>query len=189
MIQVYSAICGGKDKPRNDGILCFSAYDRFKDPRLNAKIYKVLSHHFVDAEYSIWIDGNVRLLVKPELLVEMMGASSDCAVFRHCERHNIFQEADFVIEKGKDDARIVREQISAYKKIKFDAQNLGMCFLIIRRHTSEIKKRNERWWSDICRYSVRDQISFPVAFEGAVRYLPAEPIFGGRYFTRSRHEI
>lgn len=188
MIQVYSAICGGRDKRRDDGVLCFSAYDRFRDSRLNAKIYKVLSHHFVDAEYSIWVDGNVRLKVAPELLVEMMGAA-DCAVFRHCERSDIYEEARFITERGKDGSKIVAEQVAAYRRAGFEKRDLGMCFLIVRRHTDDIAIRNALWWSEICRYSVRDQISFPVMFDGAVKYLPAEPIAGGKYFSRTAHAV
>lgn len=184
-ITVYTAVCGDRDKIRHD-VTCFQAYNRFRDPRLNAKIYKVLAHQFVESEYSIWIDANVRLNVQPYVLVEMMG-EADCAVFRHCERADIYEEAEFVNWKGKDSASVVSEQANAYRRRGFMARDLGMCFLIVRRHTEEIARRNERWWAEICRYSVRDQISFPVAFDGAVKYFDPEPIAGGRYYTRWAH--
>lgn len=186
MITVYSAICGEKDHPRDD-VLCFNAYDRFRNPRLNAKIYKVLSHQFVDSEYSIWIDGNMRLLVPPEELVEMMG-DADCAVFRHPERDNIWDEADIIIERQKDNSIPVREQMVAYRRTTFRKKDLGMCGLIVRRHTEEIIQRNERWWSEICRFSVRDQLSFPIVFDGAVRYFDSIPLTGGRFFSRAKHQ-
>lgn len=187
MITVYSAICGDRDKPRDD-IKCFAAYDRFRDPRLNAKIYKVLSHQFVDSEYSIWLDGNMKLLVPPEELVDMMG-DSDCAVFRHPERNNIYDEAAVIIERHKDGAIIVAEQMETYRRAGFSEMNLGMCGLIVRRHTRRVAECNERWWSEICRYSVRDQLSFPIVFGGVVKYFNAIPLTGGRFFSRGRHGI
>jgi len=186
VITVYSAICGGWDRLRDD-ILCFTAYDRFRDPRLNAKIYKVLSHKFVDSEYSVWIDGNMRLLVSPEKLVEMMG-DSDCALFRHPERDNIYDEANVIIERQKDNALIVDEQMKTYRRSGFTKRDLGMCGLMVRRNTEEVTRRNERWWSEICRYSVRDQLSFPVVFDGVAKYLETIPLTGGRYFSRMRHQ-
>lgn len=186
MIQVYTAICGDKDLPRRD-ILCFNGYNHFKNPRLNAKIYKVLSHHFIDAEYSIWIDGNIKLRVEPELLVEMMG-TADCAVFRHCERNNIYDEARFIAAVGKDDAKIINEQIAAYRNLGFKKLDLGMCGVLIRRHTADIFRRNERWWAEICRYSSRDQVSFPVVFDGAVKYFDTVPLTSNKFFTRAPHQ-
>ena len=186
MITVYSAICGNKDKPRSD-VTCFSAYDRFRDPRLNAKIYKVLAHKFVDAEYSIWIDGNIRLTVPPKQLVEMMDIY-DCAVFTHPERSDIYEEAEFVAKIGKDKSDIVIEQINAYRQAGFTKRDLAMCGILVRRHTESIARLNERWWAEVCRYSVRDQISFPVVFDGHVKYLPTEPMNGGRYHKRIPHD-
>ena len=166
--------------------MCFSAYDRFKNPRLNAKIYKVLAHQFVNADYSIWIDGNVRLTVEPEKLVNMMD-DRGCIVLRHCERDDIYQEAEFIIKRQKDAADIVNEQVCEYFRRGFHKKDLGMCFMIVRRHTDEIARRNERWWSEICRYSVRDQLSFPVAFDGEVKYLPPQPISSSEYHVRFPH--
>ncbi len=186
MITVYSAICGGKDKPRRDDVLCFSEYDRFKDPRMNAKIYKVLAHKFIVTEYSIWIDGNIQLTVPPEMLIELMG-EYDCAVFQHPERKDIYQEGAFIIQKGKDGAAVVGEQLADYRMSGWSRWDLGMCGIIMRRHTRDMARRNEQWWSEICRYSARDQLSFPVVFSGAVRYLPPEPINGGRYHKRIPH--
>ena len=67
-IHVYSAVTNGYDKLNNsNNRKIFSNFSKFKDPRLNAKIYKVLSHRYIDADYSIWIDGNASLNCDPEL--------------------------------------------------------------------------------------------------------------------------
>lgn len=187
-VVVYTAVIGNRDKLRND-ISCLTGYDRFADPRMNAKIYKVLAHRFINSDFSIWVDANVRLNVFPQTLVEMMGPTADCAVFRHCERKNIYEEGAFIITRRKDTALVVNEQLANYRRAGWVKPDLGMCFLIVRRHTEDMARRNEQWWADICRYSVRDQISFPPIFDGAVKYFPTEPISGGRYFTRVAHAV
>ena len=186
-IVVYTAACGTRDSRRTD-VRCFGDYKEFQSQRMNAKIYKVLAHQFVLADYSIWIDANVQLRAEPETLVDMLG-SADAAVFRHCERNDIYEEAEFIIQKGKDTAENVRPQMQKYVEQEFRKKDLGMCFLIVRRHVPEIARRNERWWSDICRFSVRDQLSFPVAFDGAVKYFDTVPMSQNKYFTRHAHGV
>jgi hypothetical protein len=34
---------------------------------------------------------------------------------------------------------------------------------LVRRHSKEMAKFNEAWWAEMCRWSYRDQVSFPVA--------------------------
>jgi hypothetical protein len=33
---------------------------------------------------------------------------------------------------------------------------------LIRRHSPEMERFNEAWWAELCRWSYRDQVSFPV---------------------------
>lgn len=185
-IIVYSAITGDKDEPRSDGVFTFSKYNRFTDPRLNAKIYKVLPHLFLNTQYSIWVDGNVTLNVSPEYLVGLM--EKDIAVFHHPERNCIYDEAHVCKEWGLDSREIINEQTKDYfEKGHKRKAGLGACYLIIRKHTEEINRLNEKWWAEITRHSVRDQISFPYVFRGKVHYLPAQHN-KNRYFTRVAHK-
>ena len=181
--MIYSAITGGKDAKRKD-IKCFTAYNKFKDPRMNAKIYKVLSHLFVEDEYSVWIDGNLELKVDEEVLIDLLG-DKDIAVFTHPYRTNVFDEAEECKRLGLDNPEVIDEQIKRYGG---GVYGLGACYLIIRRHTEEVKRRNEAWWAEICRGSVRDQLSFPYVFGDIVKYLPYEDPMNNQYFKRKSME-
>jgi hypothetical protein len=41
------------------------------------------------------------------------------------------------------------------------------CGFILRRHTPEVKRFNEIWWSEYCKHSSRDQLSMPVALNAS----------------------
>lgn len=183
-LVTYTAAIGALDPPRRD-ILCLD-YDRFRDPRRNARTLKMLSHMFIDADVSLWIDANIELLVPPEQFVEMMG-DADVACFRHCERSDIYEEAAACIEMGKDTPANIEPQVAKYRAVGYDRRDLGMTFILARRHTPDVMRRNERWFAELCRHSVRDQLSFPVVFDGAVKYWDPVPMTRCKYFIRHRH--
>ena len=180
--MIYTAITNQFDIPRNS-IKCFTEYNKFKSPVLNAKIYKILSHLFIDDEYSIWIDGNLFLKVEEKELIKLLG-DKDIAVFQNPYRDNIYEEADECKRLKLDDNKIIDEQIKRYGN---SVEGLGACYLIIRRNTKEIKRLNEKWWAEICRGSVRDQISFPYVFRDNVKYLPKRNPFDNKFFSRIGH--
>lgn len=161
--MLYTSISGSKDLPRND--IKVIEYDRFKDDRMNAKIAKIMPHLFMDCEYSVWVDGNIYPLMEESEYIKLLG-DKDIAVFRHPERQNVYDEADFCKLKGKDIGDRIDPQIARYKKEGFDGSGLVACGFIVRRHTKEIKRLCEQWWAEICTCSVRDQISFPYVFKG-----------------------
>ncbi len=186
-VQVYSAITGGKDAPRDD-VHTFTAYDNFRDPRRNAKIYKLLPHLFFDAPWTIWVDGNIVLNSSPEALVELAASKeSDMAVFSHPARDCLYDEAAVCMKRGLDNPKIIKEQIDRYEREGFPRNaGLGACYIIIRKNTTKINRLNEKWWAEVCRGSVRDQISFPYVFNGTAHYLPAQKKWN-KFFTLSEH--
>lgn len=186
--MIYTAVSGGRDNIRTD-IKCFTDYDRFNTGRMNAKIYKVLSHLFVDGLWSVWIDANLFLKVSEKELIELAG-DSDMAVFKNPYRKNIFDEGMECIRLGLDDEETISEQLLRYKNEGFDinGSGLGACFLIIRKNTPEINRLNEKWWAEICRGSSRDQISFPYVYGDKVKYLDDINPFDNQYFKRIGHK-
>ena len=174
---------------------CRKIHTEFKDPNRNAKIHKILPHvYFPEKNYSLWIDGSVKIKFPFSLkrLVEIYLCDCDMAVFKHSERTCIYQEANVCIKRRLDDAEVIRKQISKYTKDGY-ASNLGLaeCTIILRRHSSEIKTFNEAWWKEICEGSKRDQISFNyVAKKLGIRF----KYFSGNLrqenylFTRDNHK-
>lgn len=142
------------------------SYNRFVDPRRNSRAPKLLSHQFCDTEYSIWIDGSMSLHQKPEILIERYLKNHDIAVFKHPMRDCIYGEASKCATAHLDDPETIIEQVTTYERNGY-AKNKGLCEcgFILRRHTSKVIEFNNYWWSEYCRHSSRDQISFMYAVD------------------------
>jgi hypothetical protein len=175
--------------------LCLGEYDKFKSSNRNAKIYKILSHKFIEADISVWIDGNVYLMVDENILVDKFLGNNDIAVWKHPHRDCIFDEA--IAAKGlyrdQNIHKEIDEQIEYYNRNCFPSKfGLAECNLIIRRHNNIVKRFNEAWWAEICRFSFRDQLSFPVVLK-EFKNLKVSFINGNvrshKYFKYVQHHV
>lgn len=189
-IITYTANTGGKDEYRKDkGLIQFKNYNKFKNPVLNAKIYKVLPFLFFEADYSIWIDSNIRLKHTPEQLVEMLG-DKDIAVFNNPYRDCVYEEGTYCIENGIGNKQEIQDQLERYERAGHKREDgLYACGVIIRKHSSEMRHLCHSWWSEICRGSARDQISFPFVFDKSkIQVLPRQSNFvHNEFFDRWGH--
>lgn len=210
-VCAYTAITGAKDTLKDDQFddgsdyICFADKDissdtwtikpvrnLFTDPNRNAKIHKVLAHQYVgEYDYSIWIDGNIELICSPVELVKKYLAKNDIAVFRHFRRNCIYAEADECIRHNLDDANVMLEQVSKYKEANYPKDNgLFECTIILRKHIKRIERFNNWWWSEICRHSKRDQLSFNYVLHNLKiepKVLPGD-IYKNDYFLRTPHD-
>jgi len=143
-----------------------NAYDRFKDPRRNSRIHKILIHKYSTADITIWMDGNKYLLTTPEEMVEKYLNGYDMAIFSHSQRDCIYDEAMVVAKLKLDDPEVIIEQAKYYEDNDF-AKHKGLCEggFIIRRNNHRTRTFNEAWWADYCRFSRRDQLSLMPAIE------------------------
>ena len=161
-MEVFTCITNDKDRPRGD-IKLFSGFEKFHSPVLNAKIYKILAHKYLDTDISIWLDGNIYPLVPPEQLVKEWLGDADMAVFEHNHHWTMYQEVEVIRRMFKGRPWIykeAKEQIKNYPDLP-----LSMCGMIIRRHTPLVERFNEAWWAEICVMGQRDQLSFPVVLK------------------------
>lgn len=213
-ISVVTAITAGKDrlieqpeykgveylaftKQKSDTWKTFKPCDKFKKAVMNAKIHKILTHKYTDKEFIVWIDGNLELTADPHELVKLMG-DKDFAFFKHPGRDCLYDEATACVEYGKADPRDLAEQIKAYAKDEFPVgDGLWEMTCFVRRNTPEANKVFEHWWADICRYTNRDQISFPKIFKGqkwntipgSVAKMDGDKVMSGnRFFTYKKHK-
>ncbi|MFB6076330.1 MAG: glycosyltransferase domain-containing protein [Candidatus Aenigmatarchaeota archaeon] len=183
MITLITAIAGGKDNLINnqakaDRYIAFTdrpfkteiweqypVCNKFCEPVMNAKIHKIMPHKYIDTDYSIWIDGNIKIKESAEKIIELL-EDADIAVFRHPGRDCIYDEAQACMEMGKGNPDEIQKQIDTYANEDFQKNNgMGECNVIIRKHSSKMNVFNEAWWAEICQHSERDQISFPVVLE------------------------
>lgn len=167
-IKVYTAITGGKDALRSDiKVFTEADFDKFKSPVMNAKIFKIMPHKFFDYDISIWIDGNIFFNIPVEQLVNEFLGEADMAVFEHYKRKDLYWEAKMLNSTFKHRTPWVidevNKQIAHYEKIGMPPkQEIVMGGIIIRRNIPIVNQFNEAWWAEICRWSQRDQLSFPI---------------------------
>lgn len=184
-ITVLTSITGGKDNLIDEqaiGDAEFVAFtdrvhptklwkqipvmERFKSPRRDSRIYKMLPHQFVTSKYSIWIDGNIQLLKTPEELVDTYLKDHDIALFRHPSRDCLYEEAIVCAKNGLDDPEVIISQVKKYEDEGFP-KHRGLtenCF-IVRRHTPKVEALGNAWWAEYTTHSARDQLSFMYAVD------------------------
>lgn len=184
-ITVVTAITGGKDKlkaqPEYPGVeyVAFleedtkdsqwktrKACDKFKEPVMNAKIHKLLTHKYIKTPYIVWIDGSITLKKDPRELVKLMG-DNDFAFFKHPGRDCLYDEATVCVEMGKGNVTEIAEQVREYAGEDFkEHQGLFEMMAFVRKNTPRANEAFEKWWVEVTRYSSRDQLSAPRVFLG-----------------------
>lgn len=130
--------------------------------RRTARHYKACPHRYLDADVFVWVDGNVRLLAAPEVIVEQHLGDADLAIFRHPDRGGLYEEAAFCAKIKKDDPKVLDRQVEHYRKAGMPRRwGLPETRCVIRRNTEQMRELGERWWHELDTYSVRDQVSLP----------------------------
>ena len=169
---MYTVNTGEKNPPRTD-IKCYTE-DKLGNPHYSSRLYKMLSHIYDPGEWSVYIDSNIFLPdgMEERLIEEVKKSGKDIGVFIHPERDCVYEEADMVLKLGKDTRENLKLSTDFYRSIGFPAHGgLAACGIIVRHHTEEIKRLNERWWAEVCARSKRDQMSFPYVFKDAHYFL------------------
>lgn len=141
----------------------------------SARLHKICPHRFLsEYEYSLYIDGNMRLRQVPDVVALLNGGT--LAMERHRKRKCLYAEAEVCKERGLDDPTVIDRQTNAYRKEGFP-RNAGFyaSYMIARRHNDgELRILSEKWWAHVCLYSRRDQISLPVCLSGTIEHIPAD---------------
>jgi|APSaa5957512535_1039671.scaffolds.fasta_scaffold69309_2 hypothetical protein len=138
------------------------------DKSLTNRWYKFFPHEaFKEAEYSVYVDGNIRVIGDLELLIqEFKESGAALGVFKHTERTNISQEVDACLQRGKfseRDKQQVKKQIKSYSEAGMpQEQPLADNGVIFRWHKHPmLSEAMTSWWEQLLTFSKRDQISLP----------------------------
>ena len=140
-----------------------SIIDSRWDYRRNAKIFKVLPELFLpEYDVYIWIDSEIEIKKDPNFICENYLKNNDIAIFKHSKRNCVYDEGEIIEKLGWDHPDLLKNQFNFYKSNNFP-RNFGLYEM-----TSYIKRKNDitkvmgtMWWELICRFSSRDQLSFP----------------------------
>jgi hypothetical protein len=143
--------------PNCDVRLIRSSDDKIR----TASRFKILSHQWLQGyEYSIWLDGSLKLLHHPNVYIDLFMGDADLAAPVHFERDCIYAEAEELKHWRLDGAEVIDEQMQRYRNEGFPEHwGLIETGCLIRRHTKETQFFNEFWWEECCKGSRRDQLS------------------------------
>ena len=132
------------------------------------RYHKFFAYHlFPEAEWSIYIDGNVRFDGQlTDLIQPVRKHKSDIGTFCHPHRHSLRKEAE-VCSLSKFDAwdfSKVEQQLAASAEAGVDLDAIiPACYILVRDHAStRLPAAMSLWWSQIFEYTKRDQMSFPL---------------------------
>jgi hypothetical protein len=157
----YSCLVGNRDIPIQDGRVYVKGCDKFNTDKMNAKAPKILPHLYLEQhDISIWSDANVAFKKPISELIDLLG-DEDCLVFAHPQRTNINEEINATLYMDTPERRM-------YHKDKPGI--LGKGGVLIRRNNERVNQLNEKWWAEICRGSVRDQLSLPYTLGTIAKY-------------------
>jgi hypothetical protein len=163
------------------------------DPRRASRHPKMMPHkYFPNSKYTIYVDGNVRLLCPPKTVVKDFLRHNNMALFPHPERTCIYQEAEKCLKFKKAGTTRVAEQLKFYRKKGFPQEfGLTACWVIVRRNTPEVQRFGEEWWAIYSKFSQRDQLSFDfIRWQTGMKYyrIPGNLFKNtSKYFERHKH--
>ena len=188
MIVVYTCIAGSYDtliqQPKFTDVkyICYSdtispgihknwevrsaAADTFDKPNLLNRFYKILPFKFFkEYDYSLYIDGNIKLKSHPGHLLNSLEVSEkSIAVFKHPNRKYLNEELNACISQGKLNNEQINEGeffLDSIKEEGFDANlELVAGYILLRRHDdSTLNNAMNDWFNIVINKVPRDQLS------------------------------
>lgn len=134
-------------------------------PAMMNRYLKLHPHEFFESyDYSIYLDGNVRVVGDICSLLCNTRCKTGLALHRHRQRESVFFEAEVCKLLGKGNAQKINDQMSRYRIEKFP-DNFGLyeATVIATDLSNNIAaKLFDAWWEELIRSkSGRDQLSLP----------------------------
>lgn len=132
------------------------------DPSIRNRYYKMHPEvAFPEYKYSMYVDGNVKLLTDMYPYVSMM-KNKVIGIHNYPIYDCFYRNAEFLKELGLVDKEICDRQVEAYRKEGFP-EHFGYfeCTIILRRHNNKVcKALMNMWWEQYNTWVKRDQQAF-----------------------------
>ena len=119
----------------------------------SARHLKIVGHPVLETyDETLWLDNTVELLVPPEEIFDDWLADADLALPLHSYRASVVDEAEAVLELGRDDYVRVYEQMSVYARTAPAAleANPHWTGMLARRRVPMVREAMQDWWSTSC---------------------------------------
>lgn len=130
-----------------------------RHPKINSHLY------FPDYDYTVYVDSNMFVNTHPKDLIEKFLGNHNIALHQNPYRSCIYDEAKEIRDNLKyEKPEIVDAEMKHIRSQGYPENNgLAACHFILRKNVPQISLLNEVWWSMVCNYSYRDQLSFNFA--------------------------
>lgn len=164
----------------------------FEDFSMQSRYLKINSHKlFPNAEWTLYFDGNMQLLVDPISMMEEckhFDSEADLYLFNHHDRDCLYDEAEEVMNALLSHFNRTTIQTDRYERFGFPENNgLYLGGLLLRN--KNCSKFNELWWSEFQVGSKRDQISLPwVLDKSEIHFKSLPALWWKNYFNESKHK-
>jgi len=133
-----------------------------REHSLIARFLKINPHSQFGKEnvLSVWVDGSIEINCNLDEFVNKYKGRA-LTIMKHPTRNCVYQEANACIGLKKDDEGIIISQMANYKHL-YMPEHVGMVAsgVIIRNHNEDVNSFCEKWWAQVNRFSIRDQLSF-----------------------------
>jgi hypothetical protein len=141
------------------------------DNRHKAKLPKMQSHLFSDADIHIWIDSSVQ--VKNENFVKYMVeqlADNDIAIGKHNLRDCAYSEMYYIIREIENGNKYLESRynksdllaVNAFLRSNNFPERMGLwaCGIFARYNNDKVNAIFDKWWESECKYLTIDQPMF-----------------------------
>lgn len=133
-------------------------------PAQKNRYFKMHPHVlFKDYQYSVYIDGNIKIITDPTAFINRIGKYG-IAMHKHSKRDCVYDEIIVCDIYKRDTIENLKKQKQLLMSENMP-KHYGMCECnIIARHHNDVRVVNlmEQWWNYYMQYSKRDQLSFPL---------------------------
>jgi len=125
-----------------------------------AREIKIRAYDFLsDYERTIWMDGSFQQIGDANEFFNMSNESF--IALNHPVKKCAYKEAQACITKGLDDIITINSQVDRYKSEGYPPDNgLIMSGILLRDNSEKSTIISKKWWEELSKGSVRDQISF-----------------------------
>lgn len=159
-----------------------------------SRYYKI-NNHLVDSDYflSVYVDANMRIRGNLDnFLSHALPTDKPLGMMLHPFHASLAEEVELCVATSKDDELLLREQLRYYieeKGFKDHLPHITGRLIIRRSGDEEVQKIMETWFSQLLRWSRRDQVSFNYSLaqspDVAPHYIPYWIL--RRYFKKMDH--
>ncbi len=135
------------------------------DPRLSQRNIKLRGHSLLAGFHEwLYIDNTVRLKKTPESIFKEWLSGYDWAAILQ-PRDSVWEEFEKNLELQKDVPERLNEQLNDYSRFHASALEEVPLWnaMFARKNNETVREVTELWFSHVCRYSSRDQLSQTVA--------------------------